>query len=135
MGLFDNTSTYGLCGLFDDIKEAVSGGIDYVAENPVKVIATVAVTAATGGAAFCFAPAIAATAGAAGLLGTASTGTAIGTLSGAALTNASLAALGGGALSAGGLGMAGGTVAVATTGAVAGGTATAILTPSKASDS
>lgn len=40
---------------------------------------------------------------------TASTGTAIATLSGAAATNAALAAIGGGALSAGGLGVAGGT--------------------------
>lgn len=40
---------------------------------------------------------------------TASTGTAIATLSGAAATNAALAAIGGGALSAGGLGIAGGT--------------------------
>lgn len=39
-------------------------------------------------------------------LGTASTGTAIGTLSGVALTNATLAALGGGAIAAGGGGMA-----------------------------
>lgn len=42
-------------------------------------------------------------------LGTASTGTAISTLSGAAATNATLAALGGGAISAGGGGMALGT--------------------------
>ncbi len=42
-------------------------------------------------------------------LGTASTGTAIGTLSGAAATNATLAALGGGAVAAGGGGMALGT--------------------------
>ena len=41
-------------------------------------------------------------------LGTASTGTAIVTLSGAAATNATLAFLGGGSLAAGGLGMAGG---------------------------
>ncbi|MBQ9434045.1 MAG: hypothetical protein IJU26_07505 [Synergistaceae bacterium] len=41
-------------------------------------------------------------------LGTASTGTAIATLSGAAATNATLAFLGGGSLAAGGLGMAGG---------------------------
>lgn len=46
--------------------------------------------------------------GLAGMVGTASTGTAIGTLSGAAATNATLAWLGGGAASAGGLGMAGG---------------------------
>ena len=42
-------------------------------------------------------------------LGTASTGTAIATLSGAAATNATLAFLGGGSLAAGGLGIAGGT--------------------------
>lgn len=42
------------------------------------------------------------------LLGTASTGTAISTLSGVAATNATLAWLGGGALAAGGAGMAGG---------------------------
>ena len=45
----------------------------------------------------------------AGALGTASTGTAIGTLGGAAATNATLAWLGGGSLATGGLGIAGGT--------------------------
>lgn len=48
--------------------------------------------------------------GGAGLLATASTGTAISTLSGVAATNATLAWFGGGALAAGGLGMAGGMV-------------------------
>ena len=48
--------------------------------------------------------------GAAGWLATASTGTAISTLSGAAATNATLAFFGGGSLAAGGLGVAGGTV-------------------------
>lgn len=43
------------------------------------------------------------------MLGTASTGTAIATLSGVAATNATLAAIGGGSLAAGGLGIAGGT--------------------------
>lgn len=43
-------------------------------------------------------------------LGTASTGTAISTLSGAAATNATLAWLGGGSLAAGGYGIAGGTM-------------------------
>ncbi|SEP84151.1 hypothetical protein [Basfia succiniciproducens] len=43
-------------------------------------------------------------------LATASTGTAISTLSGVAATNAALAAIGGGSLAAGGLGIAGGTV-------------------------
>lgn len=47
--------------------------------------------------------------GAAGMLATASTGTAIASLSGAAATNATLAFFGGGSLAAGGLGMAGGT--------------------------
>lgn len=46
--------------------------------------------------------------GAAQALATASTGTAIATLSGAAATNATLAFFGGGSLAAGGLGMAGG---------------------------
>ena len=47
--------------------------------------------------------------GAAGALATASTGTAIASLSGAAATNATLAFFGGGSLAAGGLGIAGGT--------------------------
>lgn len=47
--------------------------------------------------------------GGVGMLGTASTGTAIAGLSGAAATNATLAWLGGGSLATGGLGMAGGT--------------------------
>lgn len=46
--------------------------------------------------------------GGAGLLATASTGTAIGSLSGVAATNATLAWFGGGSLAVGGLGMAGG---------------------------
>ncbi|WP_288776000.1 hypothetical protein [Psychrobacter sanguinis] len=48
--------------------------------------------------------------GTVGILGTASTGTAISTLAGAASTNATLAWLGGGSLASGGLGMAGGTM-------------------------
>lgn len=47
--------------------------------------------------------------GSVGILASASTGTAIASLSGAAATNATLAWLGGGALSVGGLGIAGGT--------------------------
>ncbi|MEA1954708.1 MAG: hypothetical protein U9O24_09990 [Campylobacterota bacterium] len=47
--------------------------------------------------------------GAVGMLASASTGTAIGSLSGVAATNATLAWLGGGSLATGGLGMAGGT--------------------------
>lgn len=68
------------------------------------------------------APAVAARLGIMGVLGTASTGTAISTLSGAALESASLAAIGGGALTAGGAGMAGGVAAVT---AVGGGLAAA----------
>jgi len=48
--------------------------------------------------------------GGVGFLGTASTGTAIGSLSGVAASNATLAWLGGGSLAAGGYGMAGGAV-------------------------
>ncbi|NOL49260.1 hypothetical protein [Pelistega europaea] len=57
------------------------------------------------------------------LLGTASTGTAIGTLSGAAATNAALAWLGGGSIAAGGGGIAAGTMAL---GALAAGPALAV---------
>ena len=52
--------------------------------------------------------------GGAGLLATASTGTAISTLSGAAATNATLAWFGGGSLAAGGFGIAGGTLVLGT---------------------
>jgi pimeloyl-ACP methyl ester carboxylesterase len=51
--------------------------------------------------AFLAAPGVAATLGATGILGAASTGTAISSLSGAALTSASLAAIGGGTMAAG----------------------------------
>lgn len=62
--------------------------------------------------------------GAASVLATASTGTAIASLSGAAATNATLAFFGGGALAAGGLGMAGG---AAVLGGLVAGPALAIL--------
>lgn len=62
--------------------------------------------------------------GAAGALATASTGTAIASLSGAAATNATLAFFGGGALSAGGLGVAGGTAVL---GGLVAGPALAVL--------
>ena len=78
-----------------------------------------------GAAVFCpvaylAAPGIASALGAAGLLGTASTGTVISTLSGAALTSASLAALGPG-------GMAGGVAFVSAAGAALGGTQGAVV--------
>lgn len=100
--------------------------IDTVTENPVKTTVVAVTTVATGGLALAYAPAIAAAAGGAGLLGAASTGTAISTLSGAALANASLAALGGGSVAAGGLGMVGGTTVVTATGGVVGAGASGI---------
>lgn len=62
--------------------------------------------------------------GVAGTLATASTGTAIASLSGAAATNATLAFFGGGSLAAGGLGMAGGTAVL---GGLVAGPALAVL--------
>ena len=72
--------------------------------------AVVVVTAATGGAAYAFAP----------LIAPMIAGEAVAGLSGAALTSASLAAIGGGSLAAGGLGMAGGTAILAGGGALLG---------------
>lgn len=105
----------GICGGLDT-------AIEVIAENPGKAVAAVVAIVGTGGLALAYAPVIAATLGGTGLLGAASTGTAISTLSGAALTNASLAALGGGSLAAGGAGIAGGTMVVAATGATTGAT-------------
>ena len=71
--------------------------------------------------AFVAAPAIAAAAGGAGLLGATATGsTVISTLGGAALTNASLAAVGGGALATGGGGVVAGTAVITGVGTAAG---------------
>lgn len=73
-------------------------------------VAVAAVTAATGGVAYAFAP----------LIAPMIAGEAVAGLSGAALTSASLAAIGGGSLAAGGLGMAGGTAILAGGGALLG---------------
>ncbi len=70
-----------------ELKELVGGGISSLGTGGLAGLA------AYGGV---------------GLLGTASTGTAIGSLSGAAATNATLAWLGGGSIASGGFGMAGG---------------------------
>lgn len=86
-----------------------------------KRVLVVLGVAAAGTVGFFAAPFVAASLGAAGILGAASTGTAISGLSGAALTNASLAALGGGALSAGGAGIVGGTTLVTVASAGVGG--------------
>jgi hypothetical protein len=100
---------------------ALDSAIDYATENPVKTIAMVGATVATGGLALAYAGPIAATVGATGVLGaTATTGAEIALLSGAALESASLAAMAGGALSVGGAGMLGGTAVITTTGAVVG---------------
>ena len=116
MGIFTDFIT--------DVAILIEDVVDVVKDNPVKTTAVVATTVATGGLSLVAAPTIAATAGGAGLLGAASTGTAISSLSGAAATSASLAAFGGGAVAAGGAGVAGGTAVItaagATTGAVAG---------------
>ncbi len=80
----------------------------------------VAGVAVFGPLAYLAAPAFASALGAAGLLVTASTGTAISTLSGAALTSASLAALGPG-------GVAGGIAFVSAAGAALGGTQGAVV--------
>jgi len=113
MSVFDVLNEY----VFEPAGNIIDSTADFVSENPIKTVAIVATTVATGGASLALAGPIAATAGGAGLLGATSTGTAISTLSGAALTNASLAALGGGSLAAGGTGMAGGSIVVAATGA------------------
>ena len=76
----------------------------------IGAVGTTAVVVASGGLAFAFAPAIAAT-----LVGEAAAG-----LSGAALVSYSLAAIGGGSLAAGGLGMAGGTAIITGGGALIG---------------
>ena len=80
------------------------------AKSFVGGAAVVVVTAATGGAAYAFAP----------LIAPMIAGEAVAGLSGAALTSASLAAIGGGSLAAGGLGMAGGTAILAGGGALLG---------------
>lgn len=76
----------------------------------MAVIARQATEAITGGVGAIGAGALAGVAayGGAGMFATASTGTAISTLSGVAATNATLAWFGGGSLAAGGMGMAGG---------------------------
>ena len=67
------------------IGDVLGGAKDVVVENPGKTLLVVGATVATGGLALVAAPTVAAAAGGAGLLGAASTGTAISSLSGAAL--------------------------------------------------
>ncbi|GGZ02229.1 hypothetical protein GCM10010300_52650 [Streptomyces olivaceoviridis] len=91
-------------GIANAIRDAAAGAAVGAVGAAVGAVgaAVGAVGAAAGGAAAYGAFTAAA------LFGTASTGTAISTLSGVAATNATLALLGGGTLAAGGAGMAGG---------------------------
>ena len=100
--------------MFDFVCDVIGSAVDAVVENPLKSIAVVTATVATGGLALAAAPAVGAAASVAGL------GVAGGTLSGAAASSAGLAALGGGSVAAGGAGMAGGAAVVAATGATTG---------------
>lgn len=111
--------------VIDGFAGNIDKAVEFVQENPGKAACVVAATVATGGIVVASAGTIAAAAGSAGLLGTASTGTAISTLSGAALESAALAKIGGGALAVGGSGMAGGTTVIGTVGTAAGGVASA----------
>jgi hypothetical protein len=104
----------------DTVGGAADRLVDAVKDNPVETAAIVAATVVTGGVAAAGAGAIASAAGAAGLLGSASTGTAIVTLSGAALESASLAAIGGGAIAASGGGMVAGAQVITGAGAALG---------------
>tara|TARA_R110002167_G_scaffold208269_1_gene412323 strand:+ start:2752 stop:3222 length:471 start_codon:yes stop_codon:yes gene_type:complete len=106
--------------VIDGVCAGLDNTIDYVKENPVKSVAIATTTIASGGLATLAAPTIAGALGSSGVLGLASTGTAINTLSGIALSNASLATLGGGAMSAGGGGVILGTAVVTSSGAVVG---------------
>ena len=107
--------------IVDSTVDGIGSVVDTIAENPFKSIVVGVATVATGGTALAFAGPIAAAVGTTGLLGAASTGTAISALSGGALANASLAALGGGAIAVGGGGMAAGSATVAAAGALLGG--------------
>ncbi|MBC9786108.1 DUF726 domain-containing protein [Heliobacterium chlorum] len=102
--------------------------------DKVNIQKTITITGCLIGGAIIFglsagaaAPTIATSLGSAGLLGTASTGTAISSLYGAALTNASLAALGLGSISSGGFGVAGGIAFITATGAALGAKQGAII--------
>lgn len=103
----------GLVSLSRDLASVKSSLEGKIVKRAAGAAGVVVVTAATGGLAFYFSPAIAPALAAALGAGTAG-------LHGAALTSASLAFLGGGALAAGGAGMAGGTMLIAGGGALLG---------------
>lgn len=113
---------------FSELTETLASIVDFVSDLfDSRPFRTVTFSIIGGGIAYLAAPIIAATAGALGLLGSASTGISISSLSGAALTNASLASIGGGSLATGGGGMALGSCYISTFGSsVAGGVSSAI---------
>jgi len=110
-------STYQIVGKVDlsPIKN-LEGSINYsqfkLEYAEMKKISTSfkEMAVVSGGGVIVGAAAVGGAMGLATLIGTASTGTAIGSLSGVAATNATLAWLGGGAISAGGAGVTGGMV-------------------------
>ena len=108
------------------LEELAKFKIDKQSITDLKKVTLLATSLASGTASGAIAGAAVAFGayGAAGALATASTGTAIATLSGAAATNATLAFFGGGALAAGGLGVAGGTMVL---GGLVAGPALAVL--------
>jgi len=93
--------------MYRKFKDILTGA---TRKRVATAVGTVLVTAATGGAAFAFAPQIAVSLVGGSLVG----------LHGTALTSASLALIGGGSLVVGGLGMAGGTAIIAGGGALLG---------------
>ena len=109
---------------------AVNVQASHAANKYLKYAGFAAGAIVVGTVGFVFAAPIAVAIGSTGILGAASTGTAISTLSGAAASSASLAALGGGAIgsSSFAMGMAGGTAVVSGGAAIVGGTASGLAT-------
>ncbi len=95
-----------------DIKQDKIKELESLEMSASKILSTTIAASAIGAAALTGVPAI--VTGAVTTLATASTGTAISTLSGAAASNAVLAWLGGGSIAAGGGGMAVGTAVLST---------------------
>lgn len=96
--------------ILKEYKRAISALQNQTQKLAIGASATVAVTVATGGLAWAFAPQIAVMLAGSSFVG----------LYGAALTNASLALIGGGSLAVGGMGIAGGTAIITGGGALLG---------------
>jgi hypothetical protein len=117
----DSWGSGPICRTIDSVTDNfVVPAIQTVVDNPGKALLITGAAVVTGGAAFVAAPTIAGAIGTTGLLGSASTGTAISTLTGAALESAALASVGGGALAVGGGGMVAGAQVLGASGAVIG---------------